>query len=176
MREYVFRKVKEDDAESFIKHVNAVWKNAYKGIFPKVVFDKRDENVENKIMTFKEKVVERPQSIAYLVEAEEKIVATMTATLNSSYKHFKDKGYADLESIYVNPYFEGHGIAGHLKNIFVDWAKQYGAKKFVVGVLKDNTKARQVYKHWGGKLSNYTCNFEICGASVQEVFYEFDIK
>ncbi len=175
INEYVFRKVQENDAENFIKHVNAVWKNAYKDIFPKIIFDKRDENIEKKIKTFKEKVVDRPQSIAYLVEIEGNIVATMTATLNSGYEYFKDKGYADLESIYVNPLFEGHHIATYLKNIFIDWAKQNGAKKFVIGVLKDNIKTRQIYKHWGGKLSDYTSHFEIYGVSAQEVFYEFNI-
>lgn len=176
VKEYVFRKVKVGDAEDFIRHVNRVWRMTYENIFPKEVFDKREENVKKKIDSFKERVVKRPQSLSYIVETEGHIVATMTAILNSNYDYFNTRGYADLESIYVDPLFEGHHIATHLKDLFIDWVKQNGAKKFVIGVLKDNIKARQVYEHWGGKLSDYTSHFEIYGVITPEVFYEFDVK
>lgn len=36
------------------------------------------------------------------------------------------------------------------------WTKQHGASQFVVGVFKNNHKARKVYEKWGGKLDTYT--------------------
>ena len=45
----------------------------------------------------------------------------------------------------------------------------------VIGVLKDNTKARKVYESWGGKLSQYEHDFVQMDVGYPEVFYTFEI-
>ena len=67
------------------------------------------------------------------------------------------------------------GIGTKFKNLFVDWAKENGATKFVIGVLKDNFKARRVYEKWGGKLDSYTQPFIKLGVEYDECFYTFEI-
>ena len=58
----------------------------------------------------------------------------------------------------------------------IDWVKENGANKFVIGVLKENHKARKVYEKWGGKLSSHTQNFIKLGVGYKEVFYTYEIK
>ena len=61
------------------------------------------------------------------------------------------------------------------KAMFEDWARKNGASKYVIGVLKDNKKARAVYEKWGGKLSTYEEDFYKMGVAYKEVFYIYDL-
>ena len=60
-----------------------------------------------------------------------------------------------------------------LKDIFTKWAEENKADKFVIGVLKDNSKARKVYESWGGTLSEHEHEFMQMGVGYPEVFYTF---
>ena len=62
-----------------------------------------------------------------------------------------------------------------IKNIFENWAKETGATKYMIGVLKDNINARKVYESWGGTLSKYESDFVKLGVNYKEVFYIFDL-
>ena len=70
---------------------------------------------------------------------------------------------------------QGMGVGTALKDIFVEWAKSKEADRFVIGVLKENHKARKVYESWGGKLSDHEQDFMIMGKGYPEVFYVFDL-
>ena len=45
----------------------------------------------------------------------------------------------------------------------------------VIGVLKENTKARKVYESWGGTLSEYEQVFVQMKVGYPEVFYTYKI-
>jgi inosine/xanthosine triphosphate pyrophosphatase family protein len=45
----------------------------------------------------------------------------------------------------------------------------------VIGVLKDNHKARKVYEKWGGKLDNHEQPFVKLGVGYDEVFYTYEL-
>ncbi len=62
-----------------------------------------------------------------------------------------------------------------MKNIFEAWAIENGASKYVIGVLKDNKKARKVYESWGGKLSSYEESYVKLGIGYPEVFYTYNL-
>ena len=98
----------------------------------------------------------------------------MFGTLDSDYEFFKDT-YADLVALYVYPDYQGIGIGTALRDIFIDWAKNKKANRFVIGVLKNNTKARKVYESWGGTLSEHEHDFVQMNVGYPEVFYTFDI-
>lgn len=53
--------------------------------------------------------------------------------------------------------------------------KHKNADKYVIGVLKDNTRARKVYESWGGKLSEYEHVFVVMNVGYPENFYTFEI-
>ena len=168
------RKVKPEDARGWVILHNKVWRDAYSHIFPEEVFIDREIKLEEKIKTFTDKMKNDSESMAYVAEYNGKIVGTMCGSITSSYNHF-DK-YADLIGLYVDPKYQGLGIGSSLKNIFENWAIEHGATQYVIGVLKDNIKARKVYEAWGGKLSEFEEDFVKLGVGYPEVFYTYDLQ
>ena len=67
------------------------------------------------------------------------------------------------------------GIGTALRDIFIEWAKEKDAKRYVVGVLKENSHARRVYESWGGELTEHEHDFTVMGVGYPEVFYTFDL-
>ena len=172
----VVRKVKSVDAEQFIRLRNYVWRDAYKHIFPEEVFEYRDLKVEENIKNFDKKFYNDNTRICYVAEDGDKIVGVMFGQISSEYDYFKEKGYADLEVLYIHPEYQGMGIAGKMKNLFIDWLKERGIKKYVIGVLKDNLNARKVYEKWGGFLEDYSKKFVMLNVGYDEVFYTYNIN
>lgn len=168
------RKVESKDAREWFVLGFKVWRDAYKDIFPEEVFLEKESRLEEKVKDFDHKLQNNERSIAYVAEYDKEIVGTMCGAIRSSYPHF-DK-YADLIGLYVDPRFQGFGIGTAFKNIFEHWATENGAARYVIGVLKDNAKARAVYESWGGKLSEFEEDFIKLGIRYSEVFYTFDLQ
>ena len=175
MDNVIIRKVKNADAEQYIKLRNLVWRCAYKDIFPNEVFVAKDSRAEVEIKNFDNVYYNDDKVICYVAEEDSKIVGLLWGKMESEYQHFNNLKYADLMAMYIHPDFQGKGIGSKFKNIFINWAKENGANKFVIGVLKDNQKARNVYEKWGGKLSDYTNKFVQLNKEYEEVFYEYNI-
>ena len=172
--EIKYRPVKKEDAFEWYTLLDEVWHDAYGHIFPQEVFDGRDYAREERANGFEDKYVGE-RKIAYVAECDGKIVGLMFGTLDTDYECFKN-GYADLTALYVYPEYQGKGIGTALRDIFTDWAKAKNADKYVIGVLKDNTKARKVYESWGGKLSDYEYDFVVMNVGYPIVFYTLEIK
>ena len=98
----------------------------------------------------------------------------MCGSITSSYEYFSYE-YADLIALYIDPKFQGNGIGTSFRKIFEKWAKENGDSKYVIGVLKDNLKARKVYESWGGKLSEHEQDFVKLDIGYPEVFYLYDL-
>lgn len=169
-----YRKVRKEDGREWYTLLSIVWRVAYSHIFPEEVFEEHDKVMEDKVGEFTEEKFLGERKIAYVAECEGKIVGIMFGTLDSNYEYFKND-YADLVALYVYPEYQGMGIATALKDIFVKWAKEKEADKFVIGVLKDNTKARRVYESWGGTLSEHEQDFVTGNTGFPESFYTFKI-
>mgnify|MGYP004605389235 FL=1 len=148
------RKVEENDAKKWYKFVNKVWRDAYKNIFPEEVFLEKEKNTEEKEKHFNENIYNSNDKIALVAENEDRIIGIMFGVIKSNYEYFNSE-YADLVGLYIDPNFQRKGIGSTFKKMFEKWAKKNGAKKYVIGVLKDNKKARNIYELWGGKLSTY---------------------
>lgn len=170
-----FRPVRPDDAEKYLKLTNLVWRDAYKHIFPEEVFVEKEAKTPNMIKTFSDFVYNGRDQIVYVAECEGEIVGFVSGKLTTNYEHFKPLGYAELLAIYIHPKFQGIGIGTKFKNMFIKWAKEKEVKKFVIGVLKDNHKARKVYEKWGGILDSYTEPFIRLGVGYEEVFYCYEL-
>ena len=150
----LIRKVRNDDAKQYIELINSVWRDAYKGIFPEEVFIDREREKENRIKNFAEKFYNDNKRLCYVTECNGIIVGAINGTIKSTYEHFLEDDFADLVALYINQNYQGKGIGTKLKNIFEDWARKNGAKKYIIGVLKDNNKARKIYESWGGELDD----------------------
>ena len=169
----VFRKAIKEDSRKWVEFKNMVWRDAYKDIFPEEVFVDKEKRIDEKEKRFLE-LLNKKDMILYVAEQNGKIVGIMMGQINSTYEYFSYE-YADLVALYVDPNFQGKGVASTLKNIFEKWAKENGATKYVIGVLKDNKKARKVYEKWGGKLSEHEQDFVKLEIGYKEVFYTYNL-
>ena len=169
-----FREVKISDAKDWCFIANKVWRDAYKDIFPEEVFIERDKNVNEKIDSFKNRVLNSDSNISYVALYDGKVIGIMGGKIKTTYD-FLDDNYADLTVLYIDPKYQGLGIGSELKNIFEQWIKLNGVNKYVICVLKGNIKARKVYEAWGGTLLNNEDNYDILGVSYPTIFYTFDL-
>ena len=169
-----YRQIRKEDGYEWYTLINSVWRIAYKDIFPEEVFEARDSAIDDKVREFSEGKFLGERKTAYVAECGGKIAGVMFGTLDSNYEYFRGE-YADLVALYVYPQYQGMGIGTALKDLFVEWAKDKGADRFVIGVLKDNAKARRVYESWGGTLSSHEQDFVIFDAGYPESFYTFEI-
>ena len=169
-----YRLVRKEDGYAWYTLLDEVWRVAYGHIFPKEVFDGRDSRRDERAAGFTEEKFLGERKIAYVAEDDGKIVGLMFGTLDSDYEYFKND-YADLVALYVYPEYQRMGIGSALKDLFVEWAKEKNADKYVIGVLKDNAKAGKVYESWGGKLSDHEHDFVVMDVGYPEAFYTFDI-
>lgn len=170
--EIIFREAVKTDAAQYINLIETVWKDAYKDIFDADVFSEREKRINGRIESFENNYLNDKAKLCYVAETDGKIVGVLFGTLTSTYDHYKELNYSDLVILYVLPEHQRSGIASKFKNIFVDWLKQNGKDKFMIGVLKDNYKARYVYEKWGGVLDDFSQKFGNYG--VDEVFYLYD--
>lgn len=169
-----YRQIRKEDGYEWYTLLSRVWRITYADIFPEEYFDARDRSVESRAREFTVETFSGDRKTAYVAEHDGKIVGLMFGTLDSDYDYFKGD-YADLVALYVYPEYQGMGVGTALKDIFVEWAKSKEADRFVIGVLKENHKARKVYESWGGKLSDHEQDFMIMRKGYPEVFYVFDI-
>lgn len=171
----LIRKVRNDDAKQYIELINSVWRDAYKNIFPEDVFIDREREKENRIKNFAEKCYNDNKRLCYVAECNGIIVGAINGTIKSTYEHFLEDDFADLVALYINPNYQGKGIGTKLKDIFEDWARKNGAKKYIIGVLKDNNNARKIYESWGGELDDWEQKFYKLGVGYDEVFYKYNL-
>ena len=169
------RKVKNEDAEKWFALISLVWRIAYKDIFPESVFLDMEAKAEEKIKNFPKNYYNDDNKFVYVAEVEDKIVGVVFGRKISENAYFSEKNYADLQILYILPEYQSCGIATKFKDLFTKWLKNNNSKRFVIGVLKDNFKARNVYEKWGGKLDTHTEHFIRLGIGYEEVFYTYEI-
>lgn len=172
--EIIIRKVKKEDAREWYSLNIRVWRDAYKDIFPPEVFIERENRLDERVNAFSDETNNNEMVISYLAEYHGEIIGMMHGKLNSGYEYFKND-YADLVALYVDMRYQGLGVGGKLKKTFEDWARKKGATKYIIGVLKDNKKARMAYEAWGGKLINHEEDFVMLEVGYKEVFYEYNL-
>ena len=166
-------KARKKDAEAFQKVRIETWRSAYAHIFPEEVFIQQEANLPQYIKDTPGRF--KKESHYYFVAlADKKVVGMLAVMLLSNYERYKAFGYADLGGIYILPEYQGLGIGTKFFNTAIRTLVKYGATKMIIGVLKDNHKARGVYERWGGVLDDYEQPFEISGKKYPEVFYKFE--
>ena len=169
-----YRLIRKEDGKEWYTLLDKVWRSAYGHIFPEEVFAAREEHLDERASTFTEAKFLGERKIAYVAEHDGKIVGLMFGTLDSNYEFFRGN-YADLVALYISPDHQGMGIGTALRDIFIRWAREKHAEKYVIGVLKENAKARKVYESWGGKLSDHEQDFVVLDAHYPESFYTFEL-
>ena len=166
------RKATPEDARGWETLGIQVWRDAYRHIFPEEVFLEKESRLEEKIARFNDWAKNDSESITYVAENGGKIIGIMCGSIRSSYEPLHTD-YADLIALYVDPAYQGRGIGTAFRKTFEEWARVNGASQYVIGVLKENHKARNVYEAWGGKLSEHEEGFVKRNVSYPVVFYTF---
>ena len=171
----IIRKINSQDARQYIKLKTLVWRDAYKHIFPEEVFIDMEEKEEQKIKDFNKNYFNDDTKINYVAELNGNIIGLFMGRIDSGYHYFNEKGFADLEALYIHPNYQGLGIANRFKKIFIDWLINRNKTKYVIGVLKENKKARIIYEKWGGMLDDYSQKYVKLNNFYDEVFYTYEI-
>ena len=169
------RKAEPADAEQYVKLTDLVWRNAYSHIFNEEVFLEREKNVLARIEEVRKRLYTNNAQMVYVAACGDEIIGYVCGGIKSNYLHFEKNGYAELMAMYILPKYQGCGLGTYFKNMFIEFLKQNGVSKFVIGVLKNNFKARAVYEKWGGKLNEYAEKIEKKGCTYEEVFYTYDV-
>ena len=169
------RKAKPEDARAWESLNVRVWTDAYRHIFPEEVFLEKENRLEEKIARFRDWAKNDSESITCVAEYDGTIIGIMCGSIRSSYEPFLSD-YADLIALYVDPAFQGQGIGTAFRKTFEEWASRNGASQYVIGVLKENRKARKVYEAWGGTLSEQEMDFVKRDVAYPVVFYTFCLK
>ena len=169
------RPYRKGDEKQIVWLINNTWRSAYDGIFPSEVFDARDKSADDRINGFEDKL-KNNNRFCFVAEEDSKIAGVMIASNKTDIELFDNDNYARIIALYIDGGFQRRGIGKKLFDEFVKTINQNNITKFVIGVLKENTKARCAYEKWGGKLTEYTEDFEIAGVSRKEVFYEYETK
>ncbi len=169
------RKAKPEDAGGWETLSNRVWRDAYRHIFPEEVFLERESRFAEKTARFNDWAKNDSESITCVAEYDGTIIGIMCGSIRSFYEPFHSD-FADLIALYVDRAFQGRGIGTAFRKTFEEWACENGASQYVIGVLKENHKARKVYEVWGGKLSEQEQAFVKWNVAYPEVFYTFSLK
>ncbi len=149
-----------------------VWRDAYRHIFPEEVFLEKENRLEEKTARFRDWAKNDHESITCVAECDGTIIGIMCGSIRSFYEPFHSD-YADLIALYIDPAFQGRGIGTALRKAFEEWAVRNGASRYVIGVLKENRKARKVYEAWGGTLAEQKLDFVKRNVAYPVVFYTF---
>lgn len=169
------RAITETDCLEARKVVNLVWRDAYKHIFPKEVFEDRDKKLQESARKI-ENNIKNGKIFGFVAIFENKIVGVTLGAYESEYEHYAILGYSDLQVLYILPEFQGMNIGTKFFKKITETLKDSGKNKMVICALEENFKARKIYEKWGGKLdASYTKDYVILGKSYKDVFYLYDL-
>ena len=171
----LIRKVRISDAREYILLLNSVWRSSYQDIFPEEVFIDLENRLEERIKKFPNKFFNDDKRMCYVAICNGVMVGLIYGIVQSEYDYFGENNFADLVSLYIKPEYQNMGLGRKLKEVFEEWARANGAKKYVIGVLKENKNARVIYEKWGGKLDSHEQEFRRLGIGYDEVFYTYDL-
>ena len=105
-----------------------------------------DANIdENFVVTnMYENYIEDQNAILLVSIVDEKIVGYVFGKIEPPNNVVK-KREARLDALFVLPEYRNRGIARELVNELVKWAKNNGAASLEVGVITENSKAKDLY-------------------------------
>lgn len=136
----IIRPVTIEDAEDFIELSKAIDASGFMLFEP----GERKTTVEQQ-RNFFEKILAEKRSIFFVAENEGKL-AGFIAALGSDLARNRHSATVVLG---VHDAYQGQGIASKLFAQIFDWAKEVGITRLGLTVIKDNTKAFNLYRKMG---------------------------
>ena len=169
----IVRKATKKDAEAILQvELNAKLDN-YANFISNERLEQYKKSFKDDIEKYKTRPLNMNGSVNYVAEIDGKTVGVMDGSIYSFKPHYAELGYAEINTAYVAPQYQGKGIARKLfEQVCLD-LKKLGATKMIIAVFKDNILARKVYEKFGGHLDSYTEYRE--KENQTTVFYLYDL-
>lgn len=123
------------------------WEYAYRGIIDDGYLDTSKEKFKTNISKTKEFLSNKNGIKLVATNEDGLIVGTMGGLMSVSENGEKT---FELQGLYLDPKYIGHGVGKKLVHAFADWVKQNDGQKFTIGCLAKN-KSCGFYKKIGGK-------------------------
>lgn len=158
------RKAKVEEAKDIIMINNIEWRSTYKGLLPDYIFDKREENSEERIEKFKKSIQENNN--IYVALVDNKVVGF------ASYGKAKDDEYSNAGQIYacyILDEYHKYGIGTKLITHGMEALVNDGYTTMISGCLEGNP-ANEFHKFVGGKYIK-TIDFPIFDYVAKENIY-----
>lgn len=161
----MIRDAQKEDA-SKIAHINVIgWKTTYKNIFPDSFLNNIDENDEENIRKYMDKI---DQYVVY--EEEGKVLGFAKYGMN---KKGYNNEYAEIYALYIDNDYKGRKIGTKLVKYIINKLKNK-YRYLLISTLKENS-ANIFYQKIGGKIIG-ECNFILENKEYKENIYLFDIN
>lgn len=136
----IIRPIQVNDAEGFVELSKKIDESGFMLYEP----GERETTVEQQRKSI-ERILSEKKSIFFVAEFENKLVGFIAA-LGGDLKRNQHSAYLVLG---VLENYQGQGIATKLFNRVFEWAKEVEITRLELTVIKDNTKAFNLYRKMG---------------------------
>ncbi|GKV70210.1 N-acetyltransferase [Sporosarcina sp. NCCP-2716] len=134
---YTICKMKKEDTPDVREVAEISWYSTYEGIIPREI----QENFLKTAYSDEMLATRLARSLLFVAKAGEHIVGF------ADFTPVNDKGHSELNAIYLDPDWQGHGIGTALLQRGLD--ELGGARKLYINVEKDNTIGKRFYEAKG---------------------------
>jgi diamine N-acetyltransferase len=170
MNDTIIRLVTLNDIDTLVALAKKTFYDAFVGTCtPYDMQDFLDEYYNNEVLT---EELNNPNYNFYFALHNAEIVGYSKIAINC--EPLENKKAIELKRLYVLESYHGKGIAQHLMNHFVDYAKANKYEIAYLGVWEYNYKAQNFYKKYGFTLTNLKHDFPV-GTTPQTDVYMVNV-
>ena len=166
----IIRNIKEEDIPEYIRWVNQVWNETYRGIVDDSFLDNMENTTEYRIKRQKEKYKNNELNTVYVMLDDDRLIG-YTSINHSRDEEKNDSG--DISSLYLLKEYQGKGLGTKLYNYSLNKLILKGYRDYIISCL-DKNETNEFYKKKGGKLYNYKYR-KIGDKEYKENFYYFEV-
>jgi diamine N-acetyltransferase len=157
MNEILYRKATEQDIPQIVE----LWKEFIDFHKARDPFFSRSEEGPDNFGKYIAVNLQKDNSLVYLAESSEKIVAYILCIIQNYPPAFISKEYGLLSDIAITSEYRRQGIGKHLFHIAKDWFTGKGMKRIELGVATANEVSTSFWAKMGLKPYKNVCYFEI---------------
>jgi RimJ/RimL family protein N-acetyltransferase len=162
----IIRQIHVNDAEGFVELSKKIDESGFMLYEP----GERKTTIEQQRKSIG-RILSEKKSIFFVAEVENKLVGFIAA-LGGDLKRNRHSAYLVLG---VLEYYQGQGIATKLFNKVFEWAKEVEVARLELTVIKDNTKAFNLYRKMGFVLEGEKVHSLIINGQPVNEYYLYKL-
>lgn len=136
----IIRPIEVRDAEKFLELSKEIDRSGFMLFEPgerKTTVEQQKKSIEH--------ITSEPNSIIFVAEVDDRLIGYLVA-IGGNVNRNRHRAYLVLG---VHEDYQGQGVATKLFNKVFDWAKEVGITRLELTVIKNNTKAFNLYRKMG---------------------------